>query len=240
MLKSLFRAKGCDGDFFLFKDYDSVLESYPKATEILNIFDKLIEKSPECEEILSLWDEQRANRNNTHAAIIMDVLSSILKFSKKPVWKQKGIELCRIVMRNHGRQIYSYMGSDKQALVKKVLRLLQAIVGHSLTSAREFQEAFNFGFPGFQKLLHRRNKNDKEDIRTLYIYFMGTFLGYRDSLMTKKILETNGIFAPLFKGILGDKPLVVSLSAETNREKCYRAGRPKGKRQSKVYYTLKL
>eukprot|EP01135_Chromosphaera_perkinsii_P004791 Nk52_evm22s296 gene=Nk52_evmTU22s296 len=200
---------GADGDITGCAQFTEITVKHTKIVKILDNLEKLIEKSPECKEIFSLWDEQKANRNNTQTGIILDAITVIVLFCRKPSIKQKGIELCRLIMRNNGRQMYSYMSSDKLNIVKKMLRLLNAIVGHSLTSAKEFMETFNFGFPAFQKLLHRRNKSDKEDVRTLYIKLMCKFIGYQDCFLTQKILETNGIFAPIFKGILGDAPDVV-------------------------------
>ncbi|CAG8516621.1 23336_t:CDS:2, partial [Racocetra persica] len=171
-----------------------------------------LQNSSECRELFRAWDLQIEKNIAKPEVPILDVFAKIIQYTTNtPSLRSTGTIIIRNILRNYMKPIIRNLSSDQYPLCQATLRLLIVINSHDITTTRELQESFPYGLKTLGKLLNIR-KNDsndqksrpKDDIRTLYIRFILTFLTHGDSKVRSCVLETKNFANAIFKGLSGD------------------------------------
>ncbi|CAG8450593.1 16464_t:CDS:10 [Cetraspora pellucida] len=171
-----------------------------------------LQNSSECRELFQAWDQQIEKNIAKPEVPILDLFAKIIQHTTNtPSLRSTGTIIIRNILRNYMKPIIRNLSSDQYPLCQATLRLLIVINSHDITTTRELQETFPYGLKALGRLLNIR-KNDsnnqklrsKDDIRTLYIRFILTFLTHGDSKVRSYVLETKNFANAIFKGLSGD------------------------------------
>ncbi|RIB18938.1 ribosome 60S biogenesis N-terminal-domain-containing protein [Gigaspora rosea] len=143
---------------------------------------------------------------------IPDVFAKIIQYTANtPSLRSTGTIIIRNILRNYMKTIIRNLSSDRYPLCQSTLRLLIMMNSHDITTTRELQESFPYGIKALGKLLNIRKNEPKDqtshaknDIRTLYIRFILTFLTHGDSKVKSCVLETKNFANAIFKGLSCD------------------------------------
>ncbi|KAJ3092571.1 hypothetical protein HK102_005609 [Quaeritorhiza haematococci] len=141
------------------------------------------------------------------------------------------VAVIRNIMRSHMKPVYRNLSSGSLHVVQATLRLLIAMSSFSTSTTKELFDTFNFNLkvlPNFFRIRkkqgpseptneHHDHKSDsqsdqnpgssrkpKEDVRTLYIRFILSFLAHGDANSKKSALEMKDFVSGIFKGIGSD------------------------------------
>ncbi|KAI9093463.1 ribosome 60S biogenesis N-terminal-domain-containing protein [Phlyctochytrium arcticum] len=183
-----------------------------------------LQKSPLCTELFRIWEFQQANVVDQLACVILDILAYVIVLSKRVNQRTVGSEIARKIMRAHMKPVYRGLCSGKPPLTQSTLRLLISIAQFSSSTVKELQETFNFSMKALPKLLNDRRgtsklskpKNPgKEDVRTLYIRFLLSFMQKGNSIVKRFIMEAKDTLGSIFKGLYADSEEFVEHTLRT-------------------------
>ena len=120
---------------------DDLLEAYARA-------------SPEAAEVFAAWDTIK-RRTSRVMINLLDFLSVLVKWGPESL----ALFVCRKVLRNRNKAMFSQLGSEHGRLIISTLTLLACIGQHSPATARELLSRFNFGSRIFHRLTQRKQGN---------------------------------------------------------------------------------
>ncbi|ORX86349.1 hypothetical protein BCR32DRAFT_290074 [Anaeromyces robustus] len=156
-----------------------------------NLFREYIRKSPECEELFNIWKYQQNNQITVLETPILELLTKVIQVTKT-------------------------LSSSNVFQIQSTLRLLIAIASHSSATTKELQETFDFSLRNLNKLLNIRRKRqlsekvEKDDVRSLYIKFIMSFIINGDVIIKKNILELKNFLNLIFKDMNKDSYQLVN------------------------------
>jgi hypothetical protein len=119
---------------------------------------------------------------------LMELFSFLIQSSKMTGFKQIGTLMCRSLIRDHMTLLLKHLTSGKHLLIQSTLRLFVSLGMHSKQTTKELSQKYNFSLK--QNFLTIRKKSKKEDIRTLYIKFLFSFIVRGDSQTKSLVLGT--------------------------------------------------
>ncbi|KAJ3019834.1 hypothetical protein HKX48_001709 [Thoreauomyces humboldtii] len=147
-----------------------------------------LKNSPEAAELFSIWGFQQKNQVDRIASVVLDVISRVILASK----------------------LVAVFSSGKDITIQCTLRLLAAVAAFNTSTAKELHDTFNFSMTALAKCLYTRGRSTDtssrrtEDIRSLYIRFLLSFLEQGDGVVKKFMLETKDLLGAIFKGMSED------------------------------------
>ncbi|KAJ1327196.1 hypothetical protein BSLG_010538 [Batrachochytrium salamandrivorans] len=169
---------------------------------------KWFSTSPDCSGLLRVWAYQVANSVGSLNSIV-DCVAYTLSASRLVGHHSVGTNLAKEVIRNHMKDIIHNIGCDKKSLVISSLRLLGSLASHGGSITHDVMNSFNFTLKELPGLLKKRKIRKASglmvnDIRTLLIKFILSFVISGDASVKKSLLEIKNLFTSLFAGIRND------------------------------------
>ncbi|THV01983.1 hypothetical protein K435DRAFT_717738 [Dendrothele bispora CBS 962.96] len=192
------------------------------ADSRLTLVQQWMGRAPGASDIFKLW-ETTDSKQSALISLFVSVLSSIVNLlSCNYTYHELGTPIIKTLLSPQWtRKINSYIGGPHIDLLLSTLKLLNSVT--NFASGRERKsvlELFPWEMKNLQRLLNMRRKGkasegidvlDKPDIRTLYIFFLTSFIDSDASTQVKSTFleQHRDAFLAVFKGLNQDPYPVV-------------------------------
>ncbi|KAF8219132.1 hypothetical protein L208DRAFT_1448990 [Tricholoma matsutake] len=200
----------------------SVEDAPSPQDERLLLAQHWMENVPGAHDIFGIWEEANP-RQTSLLALVVAVLSSLLALlSSHYAYHGLGQPIIKTLLTPpYVRRLNSYLGGSHSELILVTLKLFNGM--SSFGGGREktaVMDSFAWGIKSLPKILNMRRKSKTEDspdplakpdIRTLYLFFILSFVG-QDSpaaVKTTFIEQHRETFLSMFKGLIQDSYSVI-------------------------------
>ncbi|TPX31859.1 hypothetical protein SmJEL517_g04918 [Synchytrium microbalum] len=132
--------------------------------------------------------------------------------------KSSSLTIARTVAQECMKVVQRGLASGKHTIEQAMLKLLVSVISLGGGMARDIVTNFNFTMKTLPKLLDVRKSSDQdnqkkarvEDVRSLYIRFLLSFLEHGDATAKKSILEIKDLVSSIFRGMTSDSYETIS------------------------------
>ncbi|KAI9140640.1 ribosome 60S biogenesis N-terminal-domain-containing protein [Paraphysoderma sedebokerense] len=173
-----------------------------------------ISKNPELSDLFSIWDLANQNNITRVEVLVIDIIIAFLHLTDSALTRNTCNSIQREVLRNRNTTIHRNLSNGTHIIIASTLKLIIALNQRGAQTVRDVLVELNLTMKVFGKFagmrLSKSNDRSGEDVRSVYINFVLSFLEYGDSLTKKQILEMKDIMGGILKGLARDSSETVS------------------------------
>nr|XP_039247497.1 nucleolar pre-ribosomal-associated protein 1-like [Styela clava] len=203
------------------KRFSSACEHYvPSDKNGVDIVRAYISSSPDCLEIFKCFGSHSSS--DELAAIFRSLLHILTRTAGdlKELYGKVGFNICGSLIQSHLQKIYHALGlRQSPRTVSLTLKMLTMMVMQNKDAANEVANNLDFSLRCFKDVLNKLKGKLGYEIRVAYIRFVLSFFMANDVNTSRKILETQGLIAVIFKSLKYDSASTVQLVLTTLKEK---------------------